>query len=195
MHTQNSQNLPRSINNPDTDHATFFKAEDVDSSARFPADFWKPNKQNYYQHLKQLNAGFAVSLGRYNDQLVTYDMAVDTVDNLSSQLGLTAKERSRSRHHFVTLDRESLGLSSDVVAYCVCAYVVEQNERNETRRCHPNVSDEKTDSLFQEIAESLNLTQREIVKTYGKVQHRIDDTVSPVPEDRHDPNHYWGDGI
>jgi len=119
-------------------------------------------------------------------------MAVDTIDNLSSQLGLTTEERSQSRHHFVTLDREDLGLSSDLVAYCVCAYVVEQNERNEERRCHPNVPEKTKDDLFQQIAESLDLSQREIVKTYGKIQNRIDDTTSPVPEDRHDPDHYWG---
>jgi hypothetical protein len=195
MQTQNSQNLPRSINNPDTNHATFFKANDIQSSESFLADFRYLNKRKHYHHLKQLNAGFAVSLGRYNDRLVTYDMAVDVVDNLSSQLGLTKKERSQSRHQFVTLDREELGLRSDLVAYCVCAYVVEQNERNEERRCHPNVPENTKDDLFQQIAESLDLSQRGIVKTYGKIQNRVDDTTSPVPEDRHDPDHYWGEGI
>lgn len=195
MTTRNNQNLPRSINHPDSDPATFFKATDVDSSARYPADFRFLNKQEHYLRLKWLNAGFAIGLNRYHDQLVTYEMAVDLIDNLSSQLGLTTKERSQSRHHFVTLDREGLGLSSDLVAYCVCAYVVEENQRNEERSCHPNITDEKKDTLFQQISESLNLTQREIVKTYGKVQNRIGDTVSPVPEDRHDPDHHWGEGI
>lgn len=187
---QNSRTFFRDINNPDTNFSTYFNAADIDSSAYFRADFRYLNKEKHYQHLKDLNAGRAIGLGRYNDRCVTYEQACDLIEALSAQLGLTSRERYLARCHFVSLDREKLGLELELVAYCMCAYVIEQNERNDTRRGHPNVPDDKHDGRFQEIADSLDLRQRDLVKTYGKIQHRAGRAVPPVQHDRRDPDHY-----
>lgn len=192
---RSSRNLFCDINNPDTNYATYFNADDIDSSAYFRADFRFLRKEKHYQHLKDLNAGRAIGLNRYNDRCVTYEQACDLIEALSAQLGLTNREQYRARCHFVSLDREKLGLELELVAYCVCAYVIEQNERNDTRRGHPNVPDDRHDDRLQEIADSLNLRQRDLVKTYGKIQHRTGGAVPPVQHDRRDPDHYPEGGI
>jgi hypothetical protein len=71
--------------------------------------------------------------------------------------------------------------------------VVEQNERNEQRRYHPNVPDEDRDNQFKQMEKSLNLSQRSVVKTYGKIQNRLNFTIPPVRED-FDSSDSFGEG-
>jgi hypothetical protein len=190
MSIQHSRNRTRSVNNPDTNPATSLLAEDADGY--FEADFRYLNKKKHYQHLKELNAGRNISLNWYNERVFTFEMACDKIDTLSAQLDLTSKERGLAKRHYISLDREKLGLESTLVAYCVCAYVIENNDKNEHRRYHPNLSDEKKDELFGQIAESLDLCQKDIVKTYGKIQNWVDETPPPVPE-RDVEHHLLGD--
>lgn len=94
---------------------------------------------------------------------------------------MTQTQRNRARRYFRNLDREKLGLRLELGAYCLCMYVVEQDEQNQHRRCHPNLPEEKKDEQFQRIADALGLTEREIQKTYGKIQNRL--RSAPVPSD------------
>lgn len=185
MSLKNQRNLHRSYDNPDTNNATYMKGGDAGSGS-FKSGYLYLDKQEYYKHLDKLNSGWKIGLNWYNNRLNTYQMANDVINTLSRKLDLTSKERSRARGYYVNLDREKLGLSASLVAYCVCAYVVEKNDKNEHRRCHPNVPDETTDDLFRQVADSMSLRQKSIVSTYGKIPNRVPDSA-PVVRD--------GDGI
>lgn len=193
MNLKNQRDLSHDIDNPDTDNATYFLGKDA-SLGSFEADYRKLDKQEHFKHLKKLNSGWNTGLNWYNNRLNTYQMAKDAINAISGQLDLTDKERSRARDHYVNLDREKLGLKAQLVAYCVCAYVVENNDRNQNRRSHPNVPDEATDDLFQEVADSIGLCQKSIVKTYCKIASRLPE-VSPIVQGEYIPDSHIHEDI
>lgn len=196
MAAANDQNQSNpSIDKPDTNFATYIEHDEIGEDEKWMADFLYLKKQDYYKHLNDINAGRKNGPTWYNDPFLTYENARDFINIISGGLDMTSVQRHRSRRYFISLDRERLGLRYEVVAYCVCAYIVEQDEQNQYRRCHPNVPNEKTDKLFQQTAESLELTSREIHKTYGKLQHILKARpLPPVQDDRRDPDHYPGGG-
>lgn len=162
-------------------------------SGSFKSDYRYLNKQKYYGYLNELNSGWNIGLNWYNNRLNTYQMANDAINAISGQLDLTPRERSRARGYYVNLDREKLGLDAYLVAYCVCAYVVENNDKNEHRRCHPNMPDEATDDLFQQVADSIGLRQKSIVKTYGKVASRVPEAAPVVRDEDNVDSHLYED--
>lgn len=181
MNTQNSSDRFSSFEHPNKRNATYFLSDDVSGS--YSADFRYLNKSRHFQQLKEINEGRCLGLNRENDHYHTRELSRWHIEALSSQLGLTIREKIQARRYFMSLDREELGLESNLVAHSVCAYVVEQNEKNDVRRSHPNVPDGKRDHLFQEMEENLELNHRDIVKTYGKLQNQLQDTTPPVRED------------
>jgi len=192
MSVQNSRNRFRSPNNPDTNFATHLLAKDAEPGF-FESDFRYLNKRKHYQYLKELNSGKNISLKWYNDRVFTYEIASDFIDALSAHLELTPQERDNARSYFINLDREKLGLESHLVAYCVCAYVVHEND-NDERACHPNVPDDKKDELFRQMVESLDLNQKAVVKTYCKIENRVPETP-PFEENNDRPDfHLLEDG-
>lgn len=181
MTTENTTDRFSCFEHPNTRNATYFLSDDV--SGFYPADFRYLDKSRHFGQLKDINEGRCLALNRYNDPYITREWSRHHIEALSSQLEMTTRERIQARRYFMTLDREKLGLESNLVAISVCAYVVEQNEKNDTRRSHPNVPDRKRDTLFQELEENLELNPRAVVKTYGKLQNRLQDTTSPIRED------------
>lgn len=177
---------PRSINNPDKQNNTYFLSKDVDGS--YPADFRCLNKRQHFQHLKQLNEGRKTSINNYNDSYVTNKATIHLGHAIASQLNLTPQEEKLAVRYLVRLDREKLGLSSELVAYAVCAYVIEQDERDQ-RRTHPNVPKEDRDGLFEQIASGLGLNHNNIVKTYGKISHQLSERVTPIREEFENDNY------
>ena len=192
MSLKNQRNWPRDPDNPDTNNATYIDSSDAGDGS-FEADHWLLDKQEHYKHLNELNSGWNTGLNWYNNRLNTYQMAKDAINAISGQLDLTDKERSRARDHYVNLDREKLGLKAQLVAYCVCAYVVENNDRNQNRRCHPNVPDEATDDLFQEVADSIGFRKKSITKTYGKIASRVPEVSPTVQEEYISDSHIHED--
>ena len=171
---------PRSINNPDRQNNTHFLSKDVDGS--YPADFRYLSKRQHFLHLKQLNEGRKTGINNYCDSYITREITIHLAEAIASQLNLTPSEKELAVRYLVTLDREKLGLSSELVAYAVCAYVIEQSDRDK-RRTHPNVPEEDRDDLSDEVASELGLNHSDIVKTYGKVSHRLSGRVDPIREE------------
>ena len=163
----------RALDQPDTNNATYFDAEDVPAGTYWSADFLYLKKRTHYQYLDDMNSGKRNGPKYRNDPYYTRETARHLVESVACQLDLTERQTGRARRYFLGLDRERLGLPSELVVYCLCAYVLEQDERNRYRRCHPNVPAEQIDPVFRRVAESLGLRQRDIQKTYGKLQHRL----------------------
>lgn len=180
MDVRNDSNRVSSFDTPDTNNATYFLSDDVHGF--YPADFRLLKKSAHFAYLREVNEGLRL-LNRYSDPYITREAARDLIEALSSQLELTAREKAQARRNFLSLDREKLGLSLDLVAYCVCAFAVEKNEKNVTRRCHPNIPEDDRDDQFNQVAKSLGLTDRNVVKTYGKIQHRLDKVAPAIRED------------
>lgn len=183
------------LDNPDTNNATFFRADDIGKDEYWPADFLYLKKRDYFAYLKDFNEGCRNGPKRYNNRLVTQEAASDLIRAISGQLEMTPIQRNHARRYFTALDREKLGLSLVLDAYCLCMYVVEQDKRNEYRRCHPNLPEEKKDELFQQVACSLGLTERDIQKTYGKIQSLLWEAPIPRDTDQRDSGLSVGGGI
>lgn len=167
------------LDNPDTDNNTWIKHTDLPVTEHWPDDFLYNGKREYYEHLNELNDGKKNGPHFYNDKAITRKAALHLVDAVGKQLDLNGFEIRQAKGVFTNLDRERLGLRLDLVAYCVCAYIVEQSQRNE-RRAHPNVPEETRDDVFLKVAEDLDLRHQDIVKTYGKIQHRVGDRPATV---------------
>lgn len=180
----------RPIDKPETNSATYFDIKDVPAGAFWLADFLYLNKRKYYQHLADINAGRKNGPKWRNDPFLTYEANRDLIDCLTAALDLTPTQRNRARRYFLNLDREKLGLKTELVAFCLCSFLLEMDKQNHQRRCHPNVERERRDPLFTSVAENLGLTEREIRKTYGKLQYLLRDApLPPVKDDKRDPNH------
>lgn len=193
MSVKNTDDRLSSYKNPNTRNATYFLSEDVEGF--FPADFRKLKKAEHYAHLKKLNEGFCLGLNRYNDQYTTREMAGDTIEALGSQLDLTNREQLRTRRYFMSIRHDNWGIDYYLLIYSICCYVVENNDKNNQRRSHPNVPDEDRDNRFQHIEDSLGLDYRDVVKTYGKVQSDFNSPIPPAREEFERDGHHPGGGI
>lgn len=166
---------------PDTNNATYIGWTDWDEESDWLTDHYPPNKKNYYEHLDRMNQGLNNGY-RTNRPYQTYRMNRDLAACLSSQLGMTASQRSRTIQRFTQLDLQRMGFPAQVVAFCVCAYVVHTDE--EGRKCHPACKPE--DTLFARLREQLSIPANRFAKVYGKVEHQIqNEPLKPGDFDRY----------
>lgn len=157
------------------DNRTNIKYQAIDEDAYWPADFLYLQQKKHYEYLNELNAGRKNGPKWTNDDYFTYYAARDLINIISGQLELTPPQRDRAENRFLGLNRGELGHRLDVIAYCLCAYIVETDGNTTKRRCHPNVAEEKKDEVFRRIAEALGLNDEQISKVYGKLRHQLDD--------------------
>lgn len=174
------------ISTPDANNATYFFADEYSGSDRWLADFYPLDKERYLGHLKEINEGRKNGNSWYNDGYLTNEDNWHLIEAFASNLDLTRKQTERADQYFSNFNLGTWGVRKQLVAYALCAYVVKSDERNEVRRTHPNVPDGDRDTLFVEMADSLDITHREFVKTYGKVQHEADKYRTPPKIDRPD---------
>jgi hypothetical protein len=163
------------ISTPDANNATYFLAEEYTGRRYWMSnsDFLHNNKQHHFKHLKEINEGRKNGKCWYNDKYHTREDNKYLIETFSSQLGLTRPQSRRAESYFDAFDLQMWGVRKVIVAYALCAYVVKSDERNKVRRTHPNVSESDMDTLFVQMADSLDISHREFVTTYGKVRSEV----------------------
>lgn len=159
------------LETPDADNATDIEHTSISGSVYWGADYLYLHKRTYYQYLRGLNSGLRLGPSRYNSKKIVHDAAIDLVDAVSSQLDLTAAQRAKARGRFSKVDRKRLGQRLELVAFSLCALVVEQDPRNTQRRCHPNIQKSKFDDNFESVAQSIGVNETQFKKMYGKLEH------------------------
>jgi len=150
------------IDEPDTNNATML-----------------PNRANYdrgksyetsWEELDKYNTGLS-NRKWTSSSYTTYLLNRHHINALTSQLDLTDNQRKVIYNRFMQLEWEEWGVSANLLAFCVCAVIVHDDNTN--RNYHYNQSEENKDSIFVQIAESLNLRQKSIRKVYSKYRRHL----------------------
>ena len=167
-----------SLTKPDTNNATYIGWQKIDEEEYWLADHLPRSKKKYWEFLNQVNSG--LRNGKWwNDTYETYRTNRDLILNLTSHLYMRPPQRARATNLITRLDLQKLGLQAELVAFCICAYVVHDTEKDP--RCgYPakgqmeNVTDE-----LRSMQKSLGITNKQFRSTYAKVQHRDGTVKSP----------------
>lgn len=161
-----------SLNAPDTNNATWFDyTEDTDGIFDSTSDWHKWVRQEYYQHLAELNRGRKIRGNYWNDQYHTYQANRDLIRIISAQLNLSEVQRDEAESWFLSLDLDEWGRRRELVAYCLCARIV--HEDGSDRKAHPQAVDEDKPAPFVDLPEQFGLLEKDLRKMYAKVDHHL----------------------
>ncbi len=153
--------LEYSLTKPDTNNAT--RIHDI---SNVNSNSYNSEK---YKHLDAYNSGIQ-NLKWNNEEYITYQLNSHLIKSLSAQLDLTKKQCERSYRWFMEIDLQTCGVKAELVAFCVCALSVHRDDTNRTY--HYNQRKEHQDSLFSDIAESIDLCESEIQRQYAKLEQQ-----------------------
>jgi len=176
------------ISTPNANNATYFLPEEYSGRDYWMSnsDFFHNNKEQYFRHLKETNEGRKNGEVWHNSRYLTSEDNKHLINTFTSQLELTEQQSERADSYFHVFNLQRWGVRKQLVAYALCAYVVKSDDRNGVRRTHPNVPESDRDTLFVQMADSLDITHRQFVKTYGKVQSKVSEYERPPKVDRPD---------
>lgn len=166
---------------PDTNNATYIGWDEISESEYWLADTIPRSKRKYWEYQNQVNSGLRNGTW-WNDPYETYRTNRDLILNLTSHVHMRSQQRTRALDLITRFDLQKLGLRAELVAFCICAYVVHETEKDPrcgypTKGQMENVTDE-----LRSMQDSLGITDRQFQSTYGKVQHR-DRTAEPSDVD------------
>lgn len=171
------------LEKPDTNNATYIGWADWKNEEDWTADYYIKNKKEFFEHLDRMNQGLQNGY-RINRPYQTFRMNRDLIATLADKLELTAQQRGKAINLFTALDLQKLGHSVNLVAYCVCAYVVHSDQSD--RECHPQTIDSDSDFLFTELQTKLGISRERFTSVFGKVAHRIRiGCFDPVDHDKY----------
>lgn len=148
---------------PDTNNATYIGWTEIDESEYWLADTVPRSKRKYWEFQNQVNSGLRNGK-RWNDPYETYRTNRDLILNLTSHLYMRPHQRTRAIDLISRLDLQKLGLRAELVAFCICAYVIHDSE-NDLRCGYPamgsmgNICEE-----LREMQKSLGIKDKEFRK-------------------------------
>lgn len=173
-----------SLNAPDTNNATWFDyTEKTDGHMMSSSEWYKWVRQEYYKHLAEINRGRKRGAGIWNDPYHTYQSNRDLIRIISSQLDLSSVQRDEAEDWFLSFDLERWGVRKELVAYCLCAWIV-HNDGSE-RKAHPDSPDDEKPDQFVNLPEQFGLRKEDLQKVYGKIGHHLrNESQSPARFDR-----------
>ena len=166
----------------DTDNATTIDWKNWQNDEYWPGDYLYGDKKVYYGHLDRQNSGLQNGPKYQNKSYETYKINRHLVMCIGGRLNMGDWGKKRATSLLVGLLRSNMGLKSGLVAFCTCAYVIE--EYQDGRRAHPQVNQSERDPLVESQREELNISQSQFSSTYGKVAHRVKNRDLDLP--RHD---------
>jgi hypothetical protein len=169
--TASAMGTHSTLNAPNTNNATWFDYNEETSGYWDSAsDWYRTTKYHYWQHLAEINRGRKRGGSYWNDPYLTYQANRDLISVVGSQLSLLPHQREEAQAWFAHFDLEKWGMRVDLIACCLCARVVHEDDFDD-RQTHPNVPDDHEDKPmeFVKMSERFNLPQKHVVSMYGKV--------------------------
>lgn len=155
---------PPDVITSDTDNATTIQPKDAPSSKRakfrrfraYNTDMWNgPKRENTQQFRRQDN------LHRY--------------DSIASSLDLNDYQKSRGRNVLDDINLNRLGINVDFAIFGICTVVANDDVKDGTRHWpqHPDQKHGTSDTRFEEVANSLNLSWKKQMSVIKKIQSRV----------------------
>ena len=152
------------IDGADTNNATkLYNPGELDNQ-EFSKSKWK------WKMLDNYNSGLQNRVWT-NSPYTTYLLNRHHISALSSQLNLTERLRTKVYHRFMRLSLEEWGVSANLMAFCVCAVTVHEDDT--VRSYHYNQNEDNKDDEFIQVAESLGLRQKSIRMFYSKYRRYL----------------------
>lgn len=169
-----------SLNAPDTNNATWFDyTEETNGSWDSETDWYCTNRYLYYKHLAEINRGRKRGQNYWNDPYHTYQTNRDLIKIVASQLELLPRQQGEAKAWFTHFDLNEWGMRAELVACCLCARVVHEDDDDE-RRTHPSVSHEEKPIEFAEMAERFCLREIDVTSMYGKIDSYLRRNSEPT---------------
>jgi hypothetical protein len=171
------------LNAPDTNHATRFDySQETDGYWDSSSDWYRTTKYSYWQHLAEINRGRKRGGKYWNSPFHTYQANRDLIDAVGTQLNLLSRQKQDAQAWFAHLDLDEWGLRVELVACCLCARIVHEDDSDE-RRTHPNVAADHEDKPieFVEIPARFGFREKEVISMYGKLDSYLRDNDQPDP--------------
>jgi len=172
--TDESTHAYAGLTNVDTNHASWFKPEDVSPTEDFESesDWRKTHKQTYWKHLNTQHRGHKNGAGRANKPFQTYLSNCHLSEALATTLCLTDSETTQAEVWFRRLQFDRLGYDIRLSAFCVCLYLVKEDERDE-RQSHPNARANWPPEFRDYLGGLPPEQERRLYKAYGKVASKL----------------------
>lgn len=164
------------IATPDTANATTIGWDkytanwtEADANDYWPGDYWKSRKGDYWHHQDAQNRGLKNGPTWYNQAYINAWSNRDIIKMFAVNLELLPRQQDRATRYFLGQKLGNWGIRKELVAWAVCAYIVHSDKKDQ-RRAHPQTKNGEKADQFWDMAYHLDLTMRERVKTYHKVQ-------------------------
>ncbi|WP_144240028.1 hypothetical protein [Haladaptatus cibarius] len=172
------ENHSEPIVSPDTNNWTDFHYHEL------PRHEYQKRKK--YRRLARYNTG--IGHGDWsNQELLRHMENLHRFDAIAGQLKMDRSQKKRARKHYSSLDFRGLGRRVELVAFCVCVHVCNNDDRifsdpyrrhgNGWKRYHPQQNDENNDPLFVNVAESIGLEEDDIQSMMSRLRHDLDDRL------------------
>lgn len=171
MNSKSDNHAYRNLAKCDTNNATRIGWDKWKGDGKWPADYRPENKKSYYCHLDRHNSGLQNGHKWQNKSYKTYELNRNLIQCMSGKLRLDNWEVKRAVQLFDGLQRSYMGISSKVVAFSTCAYLVHQHDNN--RKCHPQTKPEERDYFFEECRKDFDISHDWFKSVYGKASHKI----------------------
>jgi hypothetical protein len=174
---------PEPLVSPDTNNATDFHYQEIEEEYPYH-DIAYQNKREKFRLLRNYNTG--ISQREWSDQeKLRHIDNLASFDAVSSQLGLEKSQKRLGRRLYSRLDFRTLGRRVELVAFCVCAHVCNNDKRvfrdafrrhrSNWKRYHPQRNPENNDETYEKVAESINLERGRLQSCMAKLRQELPD--------------------
>lgn len=153
---------PSKVLTPDTENATHFNADEVDSS------FWKGPTSVNYKRLLIYNRNTWKSRYEENKEVTHRQDNLAILDAISGQLDLNKFQKDKARRIFEDINLGKLGKPARLIAFGVCTVVVNDDVPYGSRY-HPQMTN--PDETFVSLAESLGFTDNQLHSIVSVVEN------------------------
>jgi hypothetical protein len=167
------------LTKPDPNWATTFYHTDVRGD-RWKADYVKLDKEAHFKMLGEIHRGEKNGPKYEHSELTTHNLREDLVEIIGKQLNLNELQLEEAKARATNVDGERFGMNLELLVYCVCAYVVHNDDSEPyaiERKVHPNCKSK--DMIFEQVAFELGLRPDRINRVYRRFEQAFSDSVPP----------------
>lgn len=171
MSTKTDRHPYSGLERCDTNNATRIGWDDWQGSWNWTVDFPLEDKRSYHRYLDRINSGRQNGRERQNKSYNTYEINRNLIQCISDKLRMDSWEIKRAIKIFDGIQRGNTGMSSKIVAFTTCAYLI--HEYDSSRQYHPQTKNEDRDYFLDKCREEFGISHNSFESMYGKISYKI----------------------